>query len=142
MSLPKKILAPTDFSDLSADGVRYGCQLARDAGAELLILNVVLLDETNTMNKSEMERHKLRLDEFIAEKIGDTASHVRIKKLVDAGQPYGAILDCADNERVDLIVMCSHGRSGLSRALIGSVTDKLLRAASCPVLVVPAQKGN
>jgi len=60
---------------------------------------------------------------------------------VDAGQPYGAILDCAENEQVDLIVMCSHGRTGLSRALIGSVTDKLLRAASCPVLVVPAPKG-
>jgi nucleotide-binding universal stress UspA family protein len=39
-------------------------------------------------------------------------------------------------------VMCSHGRTGLSRALIGSVTDKLLRAASCPVLVIPAQKGK
>ena len=142
MSLPKKILAPTDFSDLSAGGVRYACQLARDAAAELLVLNVVLLDETNTINKGDVERHKQRLDEFIAEKIGDAASHVRIKKLVDAGQPYGAILDCADNEQVDLIVMCSHGRTGLSRALIGSVTDKLLRAASCPVLVVPAQKGK
>ena len=142
MSLPKTILAPTDFSDFSAGGVRYACQLARDTGAELLVLNVVLLDETNTINKSEVDRHKLRLDKFIAEKIGDTASHVRIRKLVDAGQPYGTILDCAENEGADLIVMCSHGRSGLSRALIGSVTDKLLRAASCPVLVVPVQKGN
>src|SRR6476469_1985638 len=116
MSLPKKILAPTDFSDLSAGGVRYACQLASDAAAELLVLNVVLLDETNTINKGDIERHKKRLDEFIAEKIGDAASPVRIIRLVDAGHR--------------------------SRALIGSVTDKLLRAASCPVLVVPAQKGK
>jgi nucleotide-binding universal stress UspA family protein len=140
MSLPKKILAPTDFSELSAGGVRYAYQLARDVGAELLVLNVVLLDETNTINKNEIEKHKQRLDEFVSDKIADAASHVRVRKLVDAGQPYGAILDCADNEQVDLIVMCSHGRTGLSRALIGSVTDKLLRAASCPVLVVPAPK--
>jgi nucleotide-binding universal stress UspA family protein len=141
MSLPKKILAPTDFSDLSAGGVRYACQLAKDAGAELIILNVVLLDETNTINKQDMEKHKQRLDEFIAKKIGDAGAHVRMRKLVDAGQPYGVILDCAENESVDLIVMCSHGRSGLARALIGSVTDKLLRAATCPVLVVPVQRG-
>lgn len=140
MPILKKILAPTDFSDLSAGGVLYACQLAREVGVELVILNVVLLDETNTINKTEMERHQKRLDTFVADKIGDAAAHVRIRKLVDAGQPYGAILDCAENERADLIVMCSHGRSGLARALIGSVTDKLLRAASCPVLVVPAEK--
>lgn len=142
MAMFKKILAPTDFSDLSSTGVRYACQLAKDAGAELVILNVVLLDETNTINKQEMEKHKQRLDAFVAEKIGNAGAHLRIRKLVDAGQPYGAILDCAENEHADLIIMCSHGRSGLSRALIGSVTDKLLRAASCPVLVVPVQKQN
>ena len=135
MSLPKKILAPTDFSDLSAGGVRYACQLARDAAAELLVLNVVLLDETNTINKGDIERHKKRLDEFIAEKIGDAASHVRIKKLVDAGQPYGAILDCAENEQVDLIVMCSHGRTGLAGIVLGSTTVKVLTHSKVPVLV-------
>lgn len=139
MSLPKKILAPTDFSDLSAIGIRYAFQLAKDAGAELVILNVVLLDETNMINKQEMENHKQQLDQFIAKTTGAAGAQVKIKKRVDAGQPYGAILDCAEKEHVDLIVMCSHGRSGLARALIGSVTDKLLRVATCPVLVVPAK---
>jgi nucleotide-binding universal stress UspA family protein len=49
---------------------------------------------------------------------------------------------CAETERVDLIVMSSHGRTGLSRMLIGSVTDKVLRGASCPALVVPVEKDN
>jgi universal stress protein A len=132
-----RILAPTDFSELSAGGVRYACQLAKDVGAEIVILNVVLLDETNTINKQELERHRARLDEFVADKLADVSANLKIRKLVDAGQPYGAILDCADNERIDLIVMSSHGRSGLSRMLIGSVTDKTLRGAFCPVLVVP-----
>ena len=117
--------------------MRYACQLAKDVGAEIVILNVVLLDETNTINKQELERHRARLDEFIADKLADVSANLKIRKLVDAGQPYGAILDCADNERIDLIVMSSHGRSGLSRMLIGSVTDKTLRGAFCPVLVVP-----
>jgi nucleotide-binding universal stress UspA family protein len=142
MGILKKILAPTDFSDLSARGVRYACQLAKDVGAEVIILNVVLLDETNVVNKQEVERHKKRLDKFIAEKIAGSGTGLTIRKVIDAGQTYGAIIDCAENESVDLIVMSSHGRSGLSRMLIGSVTDKTLRGASCPVLVVPLEKDN
>jgi nucleotide-binding universal stress UspA family protein len=65
-----------------------------------------------------------------------------MRQVVDAGQPFGAIVDCAEKEGVDLIVMSSHGRSGLSRMLIGSVTDKVLRGSPCPVLVVPLKKEN
>jgi nucleotide-binding universal stress UspA family protein len=139
MGMLKKILAPTDFSELSVRGVLYACQLAKDVGAEVIIFNVVLLDETNSIDKQEIERHKKRLDEFIAEKIASAGAELKIRNLVDAGQPFGAIVDCAEKERADLIVMSSHDRSGLSRMLIGSFTDKLLRGASCPVLVVPAK---
>jgi nucleotide-binding universal stress UspA family protein len=59
----------------------------------------------------------------------------RVAPVVTAGQPYNAIIECADNERIDLVVMSSHGCSGLSRMLIASVTDKILRGAACPVLV-------
>jgi nucleotide-binding universal stress UspA family protein len=133
----KTILAPTDFSELSAEGLRYACQLAKDTGAALIVLNVAVVDESNTVSKSEMERHRARLDEFVAGQIPIGDAKHKIRKIVVAGQPYGAILDCAGNERVDLIVMSSHGRTGLSRMLIGSVTDKILRGSSCPVLVVP-----
>jgi|KBSMisStandDraft_5_1062788.scaffolds.fasta_scaffold733523_2 nucleotide-binding universal stress UspA family protein len=142
MGIFKRILAPTDLSDLSATGVRYATQLARDVGAELIIFNVMTLDETNTVDKHDLERHRTNLDRFVSDKVADIGGNIQIRKIVDAGDAYGAILDCADNEHVDLIIMSSHGRSGLSRMLIGSVTDKLLRAASCPVLVVPAQKGK
>lgn len=137
MAMLKKILAPTDFSELSAEGVRYACLLAKDVGAQVIVLNVIVLDESNTTTKREMERHKQRLEEFVAKTVPHGAD-LKIREVVVAGQPYGAIVDCAEHEHVDLIVISSHGRSGLSRMLIGSVTDKLLRGATCPVLVVPA----
>jgi universal stress protein A len=142
MAMLKTILAPTDLSDLSANGVRYACQLARDMGAALIIFNVVVLDESNAVNKREIEQHKKRLEEFVAEKVADAGVGLKVRQMVDAGQPFGAIVDCAEKEGVDLIVMSSHGRSGLSRMLIGSVTDKILRGGSCPVLVVPAKTEN
>ncbi|HVR16539.1 MAG TPA: universal stress protein [Candidatus Limnocylindrales bacterium] len=142
MAMLKTILAPTDFSDLSANGVRYACQLARDVGAALIIFNVVALDESNAVNKREIEQHKKRLEEFVAEKVADAGVGLKVRQMVDAGQPFGAIVDRAEKEGVDLIVMSSHGRSGLSRMLIGSVTDKILRGGSCPVLVVPAKTEN
>jgi universal stress protein A len=141
MDMLKKILAPTDFSDLSVRGVRYACQLAKDVEAEVTIFNVVIVDESG-INKREVEEHKQRLDEFVAKNVDDVGANLRIRKVVDAGQPYGAIVDCAEKERIDLIVMSSHGRSGLSRMLIGSVTDKVLRGAPCPILVVPLEKEN
>ena len=139
MAMLKRILAPTDFSELSVRGVRYACELAKDVGAEVTILNVVTVDESG-INKREMGEHKQRLDEFVAKNVADVSANLRISKLVDAGQAYFAIIDCAENECIDLIVISSHGRIGLSRMLIGSVTDKVLRGASCPVLVVPLEK--
>ena len=139
MGMLKLLLAPTDFSDLSAHGVRYACALARDMGAEVIIFNVVVLDESNAVDKREVEQHKKLLGEFVSEKIADACAGLKIRQLVDAGQPFGAIVDCAEKEGVDLVVMSSHGRTGLSRMLIGSVTDKILRGAPCPVLVVPSR---
>lgn len=141
MAMLNKILAPTDFSDLSAAGVRYACQLAKDAGAEVIVVNIVVLDESNAVDKGDIERHKTRLDEFVRDKVADAGTGLKLRKTVEAGKPFGAIVDCAEKEGIDLIVMSSHGRSGLSRMLIGSVTDKILRGAPYPVLVVPlAQK--
>jgi nucleotide-binding universal stress UspA family protein len=138
MPIVKKILAPTDFSELSAKGVRYACQTAKEVGAEVVILNVVVLDETNTASKQEMEQHKQRLAEFVAANSADLGADLKIQQRIDLGQPYSAIVACAENEQIDLIIRSSHGRTGLSRMLIGSVTDKVLRGSPCPILVVPS----
>ncbi len=137
MAMIKKILAPTDFSDISAKGVGYACQLAKEVGAELIILNIVTLDESNLVNRREMEQHKQLLDEFLKEKVADAGSGLNIRKVVEPGQPDATVVHWAENENVDLMVMSSHGRSGLSRVLMGSVTEQILRRSPCPVLVVP-----
>lgn len=142
MTMLKKILAPTDFSALSGEGVRYACQLAKDVGAQVIVMNVIILDETNTTTKGEIDEHKARLAEFITKAVAHHGADVNLREVVVVGQPYNAIVDCAEEEKVDLVVMSSHGRSGLSRMLIGSVTDRLLRAAKCPVLVVPSHGKN
>lgn len=142
MTMLKRIIAPTDFSDLSAEGLRYACKLAKDVGAQVIALNIVILDESNIVGKGEIEAHKQHLSEFIARTAPHHGTDIKIREMVVAGQPYSAIVDCAENENADLVVMSSHGRSGLSRMLIGSVTDRLLRAARCPVLVVPAHAGQ
>lgn len=140
MTLFKKIVAPTDFSELSAEGMRYACQLAKENAAELIVFNVVTVDETNAVDKRDLEQHRARLDQFAGEVLADGAKGLRLRKVVAGGHPFSGIIDCADNEQADLIVISSHGRTGLSRMLIGSVTDKLLRGARCPVLVVPVGK--
>ncbi len=73
MGMLKKILAPTDFSDISAAGVRYACRLAKDTGAEIIIFNVDVLDESNRVDKREIEQHRKRLAEFVTEKVADAA---------------------------------------------------------------------
>ncbi|MGB7950328.1 MAG: universal stress protein [Candidatus Binatia bacterium] len=139
MALLKKILAPTDFSDLSAKGVKYASQLAKDVGAALLVVNVVLLDESGTIDKREIEEHKKQLDDFLRTTLGRVSSGLKIRKIIETGEPSAAIVDRAASEHVDLIVTSTHGRGGISRFLIGSVTDKLVRRSACPVLVVPVE---
>lgn len=142
MAMIKKILVPTDFSDLSARGVRYACQLAKEVGAEVVVINVVTLDESNVANKREVERHKQELDEFMTDKVAGASSDLTIRKVVEPGQPYSTIVYWAENEGIDLIVTSSHGRSGLSRVLMGSVAEEMIRKSPCPVLVVPMKRDN
>ena len=140
MAMIKKILAPTDFSDISAKGVEYACQLAKEVGAELILMNIVTLDESNLVNRREMEQHKQLLDEFLSQKVGEASSGLNIRKVVEPGQPDSTVVHWAENESIDLLVMSSHGRSGLSRVLMGSVTEQILRKSPCPVLVVPMDR--
>ena len=142
MAMIKKILAPTDFSDLSAKGVRYACQLAKEVGAELVVINIVTLDESNVADRRELERHKHQLDEFLADKVAGAGSDLSIRKVVEPGQPDSTIVYWAENEGIDLIVTSSHGRSGLPRVLMGSVAEEIMRKSRCPVLVVPMEREN
>ena len=67
---------------------------------------------------------------------GAEAAHVDVARLVVMGNPYREIVQAADAEKVDLIVMATHGRTGLSHLVMGSVAERVVRTASCPVLTV------
>jgi nucleotide-binding universal stress UspA family protein len=134
----RKILFPTDFSTVGQTALEMATSLARDRGAKLLIAHV----EEPPMaygggelyyGIQEPDREELR--RMLAEVVPtDPAVGYEHKLLV--GSPAGAIVHLAEKEGVDLIVMPTHGRTGLSRLLMGSVAEEVVRKATCPVLTV------
>ena len=155
-----KILAPTDLSGLSASGIKYAYNLARDVGAELLIVHVVQVaeimhavrelqdkpsahwDQAGSIEERLVDRHKHLLDEFVKKQLGEIVSNVKVRLDVVVGQPYATVIERAKTEKVDLIVMSTHGRSGIPRMMLGSVTEKVLRSSHCPVLAIPIYNEN
>ena len=160
MAIINKILAPTDLSEISASGIKYACSLARDAGAEVIIVNAVKVeelmsvlrqlqdnpsarwDQMNMLEDRLVDRHRQLLDEFVTQQVPEVGSDLNVRKVVAVGEPYATLVDRAKKEQVDLIVMSTHGRSGIPRMMLGSVTEKVLRSSPCPVLVVPLPHEN
>lgn len=156
MDLIKKILAPTDLSPFSSNGIRYACSLAREARADLIFMNVVRTAEiVSQLRKLQLtpsrwdeadlperivEHHKQLLGEFLKRHLASFGSDLNIREVVETGEPHTLIVKRAKDEGVDLIVMSTHGRGGLPRMMLGSVTEKVLRSASCPVLAIPSHE--
>lgn len=139
-----KILVPTDLSDLSKRGVRYALELARENSAEVIVYHVI--DVGDEWAEGHEHIHVSRdilgdnvkaLDKFLASNFADCINLVEVRKLVEIGKPFRALVEKAEREGVDLIVMATHGRTGLSHMLMGSVAEKVVSRATCPVLVVP-----
>jgi universal stress protein A len=134
----KKILFPTDFSPASQEALKWATSLARESGATLLIVHVeeppmaygggelyLGVDETN--------RQELR--KALAQVV-PTDPNVPYEHKLLIGDPATSIVDLAESEGVDFIVLGSHGRTGLTRLLMGSVAEAVVRRAKCPVLTV------
>ncbi|TAK08799.1 universal stress protein [bacterium] len=145
MNKIKKILAPTDLSDLSRTSVRHALEMAHSLGAEVIVYHVISYEEVNLPHEGfyteslakwlPQERKKL-LSEFLRENFTDMIAKVEIKQEVEVGVPYQRIVEKAAEEGVDLVVMSTHGRTGLIHMLIGSVTEKVVQRATCPVLSI------
>jgi len=148
----RKILAPVDLSSLSKEGVRCALQIARWQGAEVVVYNVITVEETpfpqgdeewvagqadRPRVKKTMDERKKLLARFVQENFGDMLPDLKIRREVEIGTPYKKIVEKAAQEGVDMIIMSTHGRTGLMHMLIGSVTEKVVRRAPCPVLSVP-----
>jgi nucleotide-binding universal stress UspA family protein len=142
----KQILCPTDLSEASVRSLTYAAAFARWYGARLTILHVVPTFEAMTVGPGALNgppqivmplsRQEV-LDEMrrITESTGIDSSDATLS--AEAGDPVRNIVDQALAIGADLVVMGTHGRSGFERLLIGSVAEKVLRKAPCPVLLVP-----
>ncbi len=140
----ERILCPTDFSDFSERAYDYGLSLARHYKAELCLLHVVrpviigypeyaIPDSVNEFYGDLREHAEEQLREF-AKVHGEGG--VQATVAVEEGVATESILDFARDNSIDMIVMGTHGRRGFQRLTLGSVTERVLRSAGCPVLAV------
>jgi universal stress protein A len=152
MFAPQKILVPSDFSRFSDGALRKAVDIARQNKAKIHLLHVV--DEAIHQCAvdyclAEDVVKSLEADSFriSREKLQQEADAIKEKDQVEIsfdvvrGVPYEVILEEQRSKGFDLIVIASHGRTGILKHLIGSVTDKVIRGASCPVLVVKPEAG-
>ena len=140
----RRILVPTDFSSASEEAWRAAGELARTTGAELVLLHVLveapLYSETpfsgarlREVYESAREWATKKLEQWAAQ--ADAAGLV-VRVEARAGVPYQEILTTARSAGIDLIVLGTRGRAGVERALLGSVADRVIRLAPCPVMSV------
>ena len=139
----KKILCPVDFSGACNLAVKYAKEIALLFNSRLYLLHVVepLLGYENYMifriSLQEMAENTKKVAE---EKLNNIAKKIKkvpiIKTEVREGKAFVEIIKTARKDNIDLIIMGSHGRTGLSHVLIGSVAERVVRKAHCPVLIV------
>lgn len=134
----RTILHPTDFSANSMYALHLATALARDHGAHLVILHVASVPAAfygygeGMLPPTEAPKDDL-LDKLT--KL-PTPEGIKVSRRLEEGDPVGEILHVAEDVHANLIVMGTHGRRGLSRLLMGSVAEQVVRQAGCPVLTV------
>jgi universal stress protein A len=142
----KKILCPTDFSEPSLRGVEAAAEFAANCSGEVILLHVIppahtLTPPTIPSGKvleyyEELTRFAEKsLNEVIGEKFSKDFS---VSSKVVQGNPSDEIVRTASVEKVNLIVIATHGATGWRRFMFGSVAEKVVRMAACPVLTIPA----
>jgi len=145
MNLPRNILVPTDFSRHAEHALEYAVELAAKLDARIHLLNVVGLPimgpelgfaVTPSMIDSVMEGNQKELDR-LAGVYGTKAAFAPTQ--LRAGDARSVIEAVADEVKADLIIMGTHGRRGVSRMILGSVAESVVRTAPCPVLLVRAE---
>lgn len=139
----RRILCPTDFSKPAGRAVAYAAELARSVGAELILLHVI--PEMNYPLRSfgmasayphlQEELHRRADDELQKVKAG-IGNGITTVTLLRDGEAHEQVLDTAKTAGADLIVMGTHGHTGLKHALLGSTAEKVVRLSDCPVLTV------
>jgi nucleotide-binding universal stress UspA family protein len=143
MNTPRMILVPIDLSERSLQGLDYAAMLATATGAGLVLYCNINLPERAALEEFGAAEHLIvddagliQLRQFAKER----APGIEASFVVGYNEsPAHGILDAAETHDVDLIVVASHGRAGMTRWLLGSVAEKIARTADVPVVIVPTR---
>ncbi len=140
----RRILWPTDFSELAKDALPHAMAVAADSGAEIVLLHVFTPPPPYSMPEIAgdlwaelMQKQRAAAEEELhrlAEQV--KGPKLRTRTVLAEGVPFDQILQAAERLQCDLIVMATHGHTGLAHAIIGSVAENVVRRAPCPVLTV------
>jgi len=140
----KKILVPIDFSDYSKSALKYAVNFSKYNKAEMILIYVVepvIYPPDFSMGQIAIpsvnaewdERAKQELDKLAKEHI---PQGVQVKTIIKTGKPFFEIIETASEMDVDLIIIATHGRTGIEHILFGSTAEKVVRKAPCPVLTL------
>ena len=140
----KKVLVPIDFSDYSKNSLRYAVNFAKQFNAEIYLIYVVepvIYPPDFSMGQIAIpsvnaewdERAKVELDNLAKTEIPEG---VNVKTILKNGKPFLEIIDTASEENIDLIIIATHGHTGMEHLLFGSTAEKVVRKAPCPVLTL------
>jgi nucleotide-binding universal stress UspA family protein len=135
-----RILVTTDFSEGTADALAYAFSVAQENESEVTLLHVVhdiSADLSGKYRDPLLDGVRKQLDEMVP---AEARNWCNIVTRVETGVPYRIILRTIEDERPDLVVMNIHGKGMLDRALLGSTAERVVRAASCPVMMIPPMK--
>jgi len=140
----KKILVPIDFSDYSKGALRYAANFAKMFNAEMILVYVVepvIYPPDFSMGQIAIPsvnaewdvKAKEELDKLAKTEIPD---EIKVTSIIKTGKPFLEIIDTAAEQKIDIIIIATHGHSGVEHILFGSTAEKVVRKAPCPVLTL------
>lgn len=147
------ILVPTDFSESAMAAYEYALSIAKTFQAKIYLIHVfeplvyyseaplglpdMITMEQNIQAASQESMKKIVAEYFHGRR--ETYGDIEVETILTQGKPFIEIIKAAREKNADMIIMSSHGRSALEHILLGSVTEKVVRKAPCPVLTVRGQ---
>lgn len=139
----KKILVPIDFSDYSKKALQYAFNLAQQFSAQILLIYViepVIYPADFSMGQVALPSVDIEMNTRAKEELENLAtreiSGLDVKTIIKTGKPFVEIVETAAEEDIDLIIIASHGHTGVEHLLFGSTAEKVVRKAPCPVLTL------
>jgi nucleotide-binding universal stress UspA family protein len=139
-----KVLVPIDFSDYSKSALKYAVSFIKHFEAQLFLVYVVepvIYPPDFSMGQIAIPSVDLEMDKRAIEELNklserEIPAEIKVKSIVKTGKPFIEIIETASEENVDLIIIATHGHTGMEHILFGSTAEKVIRKAPCPVLTL------